>query len=347
MADATRDPHPERGITTVELVAALARRGIAATAIGLRQDIHRGLVSPEQPEAHRPRPGYVVRWTPAAVRRVIYMSRLRQRAVNGHVLPLLLWLRDGWGWERIRPAVAAAARRAMDEDFRHVKGPRKLLTEPAVLHSIEAQTRYRFAAQSDIDLDAAIAFRQKQATETLFGIPSTSVTDYDLPRSVLLLQALGADTVSSWFGADDPAAAVAGGHGNELSLVLELFEESLAGLAPTRRTIESWLSSLDAVMVERGRHFLIRHFAELRCALWRIEPADMRRQQRAVGAWARRGGPLTLFGETHPAIDRFFYTNGRWSAAGFLASGIACTMIAAHAMDAAGISVMEDGSLTV
>jgi hypothetical protein len=36
-------------------------------------------------------------------RRAFYLYRLRRRDVNAHVLRVLLFVRDGWGWEQVKP----------------------------------------------------------------------------------------------------------------------------------------------------------------------------------------------------------------------------------------------------
>src|SRR5690242_18725194 len=101
-------------LSTNEVVGRLRRVGLAATAVGLRSDVHRQLVSPGMPAAESSGRGRTARWTPMAVRRAEYLGRLRRRGVSGRVLPLLAFVYDGWGWEHIRGAIGAAVQQGTE-----------------------------------------------------------------------------------------------------------------------------------------------------------------------------------------------------------------------------------------
>jgi hypothetical protein len=87
----------ERSLETGELLALL---GISETQ--LRNDLRDGfLASPDvvHPDDGRARVGI---WSPFAVRRAKRLRRLRRRGAKGQRLRMLLFLADGWGWDRIR-----------------------------------------------------------------------------------------------------------------------------------------------------------------------------------------------------------------------------------------------------
>src|SRR4051794_26911641 len=85
-------------VQTDGLAAKLRALGYKVSQELLWLDIHKGWLSPSMPEHSRSGKGRTAQWSPPAVRRAVYMARLRKRGVNGRVLPLLLWMRDGWGW---------------------------------------------------------------------------------------------------------------------------------------------------------------------------------------------------------------------------------------------------------
>src|SRR4051812_10211499 len=108
---------------TAELVDRLQASGYRVSAAALRQDVHRGLISPLMPSHEVPGRGRSARWSPISVQRARRMARLRKRDVNGHVLPLLLFLADGWGWPNILPTLQNAAAKATELDRRHLNQP--------------------------------------------------------------------------------------------------------------------------------------------------------------------------------------------------------------------------------
>lgn len=90
-------------ITTKELVESLARRGLHVTENMLGQDVSAKYLPPLVMNPRGPRGGIGRSWTPWAVRRAVYLYRLRRRGVKGPLLRLLLFLEDGWGWESVKP----------------------------------------------------------------------------------------------------------------------------------------------------------------------------------------------------------------------------------------------------
>lgn len=124
-------------ISTAELVGHLGRLGLRVTAESLRADVHRGLVSPLMPEVVTSGRGSPARWTPQAARRAEYIARLRARGVNGHVLPLLAFVYDGWGWQWILPALQASARKGWEIDRRSLSRAGRVRTEADLVLNVD------------------------------------------------------------------------------------------------------------------------------------------------------------------------------------------------------------------
>ena len=70
------------------------------------------------PGYERPGRGRAAQWTKSSVLRAIYVSRLRRLGVSGRLIPMLAFLRDGWGWRYIRDDVADAVRKGAAIDRR-------------------------------------------------------------------------------------------------------------------------------------------------------------------------------------------------------------------------------------
>jgi hypothetical protein len=90
------------GITTDELLRRLHSRGLEVTRNMLGQDVKAGYL-PLLVMEPRGREGIGRFWLPFAAERAVYLYRLRRRGVQGDLLRVLLFLRDGWGWEQVRP----------------------------------------------------------------------------------------------------------------------------------------------------------------------------------------------------------------------------------------------------
>jgi hypothetical protein len=79
-------------VATEDLMLRLKRRGVTVTLTMLKNDVHDGYL-PSHP------------WGAWVLPRATLLYRLRQRGVKGVTLKLILFLRDGWGWEYTKKTV--------------------------------------------------------------------------------------------------------------------------------------------------------------------------------------------------------------------------------------------------
>lgn len=275
MTPPTRQPHDPRlaaspdGLTTAELVDALRRRGLHASPEGLRLDAHRGLISPRMPGTGGPGRGNPTQWSAMSVRRAVLTARLRRRGVNGHVLPLLLFLFDGWGWAAILPAVQEAATKAWELDRRHLNRPTRVRSRDDVIDNAE-----RLGEWSERpDWEAVRSFRTWLHTAVWTGAPEPGSSIVPILTTTL------AEALGLALDPQERAAAAALARG---------YEQRRAALGLATADLPAWLEMLDAATVERGR-VLFWDFARL-----------MRLVQRLTDPIGGGGNPLTL-GGTPPA----------------------------------------------
>lgn len=100
-------------MTTESLIAQLTARGLEVTSNMLRQDVkERYIPHPASESRGGQRIGRI--WENWEVKRVIYLYRLRNRGAKGQVLKVLLFLRDGWGWNDVKPICLTGLRKAID-----------------------------------------------------------------------------------------------------------------------------------------------------------------------------------------------------------------------------------------
>lgn len=234
-ADKAGDP------TTMALVQRLRRCGLHVSEESLWIDRHRGLISPLMPAEEGPGRGVSARWQPMSVRRVFYMARLRRRRVNGHVLPLLLFLRDGWGWRRIQPTISEAARKAWEVDRRYLNSPARIheglsptQARNNVLMNTSEAKRWREANPPE---DVGLA-RKWLDTMRYFGeaAPGTSLVPFfthTVPKVLGLT--LGPQ------------------QREEVALLTRQMEERRAGLNLSAADVPDWLATLPEATVEQGR----------------------------------------------------------------------------------------------
>lgn len=97
------DARDEATITTDELLGRLGRRGLRVTRTMLAQDVRAGHLPPLTKAPRGPRQGIGRLWEPWAVRRALYLYRLRKRGTQGDLLRVLLFLHDGRGWDAVKP----------------------------------------------------------------------------------------------------------------------------------------------------------------------------------------------------------------------------------------------------
>lgn len=99
-------------LITDQVLARLHARGLAVTRNMLGQDVKARYLPPLAMDPRGPR-GIGRLWSPLAVERAIYLYRLRRRGVTGTLLRMFLFLRDGWGWEEVRPICETGLRKTI------------------------------------------------------------------------------------------------------------------------------------------------------------------------------------------------------------------------------------------
>jgi hypothetical protein len=296
----------QEGLTTAELADLLQGFGFRASEESLRQDVHRKLISPLMPSGEVLGRGVPARWSAMAVRRALYMARLRKprvngHGVNGHVLPLLLFLRDGWGWKHILPRLMAATARSWELDRRYLNRPWKVQTDADLLSNAEADGPWQQLPQAE----AFLLFRQWLWSMLWYGEPASGTMA--VPAMLETLPAVLDVEVR-------PRERV------ELEVLARGWEQKRAALNLAAKNLPAWLLTLDSVAVERGRRCFCRYTRELR----REKQKELR---------GKHGGtnPLTLGGmsPSEIAADLRKY-RGRLTAANMLACAIAQAMVIAQ-----------------
>jgi hypothetical protein len=105
-------------LTTEQLTCRLNRAGLAVTTNMLKQDVRDGYL------AHRvdSQDADGVRgWDTGAIRRAFYLYRLRKLGLKGDILRFFLFLRDGYGWERLKQVSLEGIRKAVQTDESYVR----------------------------------------------------------------------------------------------------------------------------------------------------------------------------------------------------------------------------------
>ena len=286
----------ERDPSTAGLVARLQRSGLQATAGSLRADVHRGLLSPGMPDDLGPGRGCRAVWTPMAVRRALYLARLRHLGVNGRVLPLLAFIRDGWGWTQILPTLQHAAARSWEMERRSLNRPTRVQAVVDLLDNVDPGR----SDSGPFDWHTeTLPARQFVATAVWTGRPAAGTTM--IPAAIALTRTVTGSA--------------------ELDVVLmtalgEAIEARRRELGLASRDRPAWLATLDPTAVARGR---------------RILRAQLGAFRRAVRLRGKTGSanPLTMFGESRIGLEqRLRQETGRPTASLFLADRIGEAMCA-------------------
>lgn len=110
----------EASIKTDKLLKKLKDRGLTVNQNMLAQDVKKGYLPAPEIDGRGPRLGVGGIWEEVAVRRAIYLYRLRKRGVSGQTLKVLLFFRDGWGWENVKPICLAGLRKAIHLQKREI-----------------------------------------------------------------------------------------------------------------------------------------------------------------------------------------------------------------------------------
>lgn len=286
----------ERDLSTAGVVGRLQRSGLRATAGSLRADVHRGLLTPGMPDAVGPGRGRNSVWTPMAVRRALYIARLRHRGVNGRVLPLLAFIRDGWGWTQIRPTLQNAAAWSWEMDRRTLNRPTRVQAAVDLLDN--ADTGRPDSGPFDWHT-VTLPARQFLATAVWTGRPAEGTTM--IPAALALTR-----TVMGSAALDIV----------QMTAVGEAMEARRRELGLAARDLPAWLATLDLAAVARGR---------------RVLRAQLEGYRRVIRMAGRSGStnPLTMFGETRIGLEQSLrQRSGRPTASLFLAGKIAEAMVA-------------------
>lgn len=104
------------GRTTLEMLERLDRYGLGVTANMLGQDVKAGYLPKLTPDPRGPGRGIGRSWEPWTLERAVYLYRLRRRGASGSVLRLLLFFRDGWGWESVKPVCLEGFRKLVEAE---------------------------------------------------------------------------------------------------------------------------------------------------------------------------------------------------------------------------------------
>ncbi len=108
-------------IWTDELLRRLQGAGLEVTSNMLAQDVKAGYLPRPSVQSKSPIRGRAGQWGRIAQRRAFYLYRLRKRGAQGSLLRILLFLRDGWGWDRIQPICLAGLQKFIEAQRSQVK----------------------------------------------------------------------------------------------------------------------------------------------------------------------------------------------------------------------------------
>lgn len=291
-------------MTTPDMLALLRRLGLPVSRESLHVDVHRGLLSPALPDAHTPARGVSARWSAPAVRRAVYLYRLRRLGVNGRVLPLLLWLRDGWGWGVILPFLQESMRRMAQSELRALNKPHRVRTMGDVLDNVEQDDSWRDAPYPD----AVLSYRKWIRSMLVFGVPAPGSSP---------VEAL-AKSFPALLGMNLTAQEQA-----ELAMIVDMDRRTREKMGVALRDMPAWLATLDGAAVEKGRTCMVWAVRTLR----RNSARDWA-QYKAENPHATSTNPLTLGGRGRADVNALFREMpGRVTAARFLATMIAHGMM--------------------
>lgn len=97
-------------VSTAKLLSALRFTGLKVSANMLSQDVKDSFLPPAESETR----GKGRIWNEWEVRRVLYLYRLRKRGIDAAVIRMLLFLKDGWGWESVKPLCIVGIKKVVD-----------------------------------------------------------------------------------------------------------------------------------------------------------------------------------------------------------------------------------------
>jgi hypothetical protein len=242
--------------TSKDVRTLLHNLGLDVTDGMLKQDVRDGYLP--HPEGRGPKPGL---WEPWAVRRAVYLYRLRRLGVTGDLLRVLLFLQDGRMWEGVRPIAEKGFRKIMHGTL-----------IPARPHRSNRRTRPFDAEEYGPGATVGgvkVGLRAETAAFTwgmlLDGAPAAGGTI--TPIITMMAQALG-------LPGDQKEAVVV--------------ERVLGQLGITRERLEQAAEQADERIANRAR-------VSLRWLLRRIRRFVRGHMTREIGA-PRSSNPLAMFG---------------------------------------------------
>ena len=148
-------------LTTSKLLEMLKIRGILVSANMIRQDIVDKYLPP--PIWDRQNPKEEGRWEEWAYRRAVYLYRLRKRGISGELLKVLLFYRDGWGWDEVQHICLAGVEKIV-----------KLNSIPVKTHLRNLDPKSVASIEDDILADSSLEQRgllfQKKLARFVWGI---------------------------------------------------------------------------------------------------------------------------------------------------------------------------------
>lgn len=241
-----------------------------------------------------------------AVRRAIWISRLRRRRVDGRVLPLLAFLRDGWGWESIRGEVAKAVRRQAEVDRRSFNRPAPVRRDGDLIDNVEQRA----------ENDAARAYLRFVVTANFWSAPDAGAD----PLAALLPLVDGLREAGLISSAVSP---------RELEGALKEITRARRDLGLSARQFADLVDDSDASTGQAGRVALLGLARSMRRVV------RMSARSRLTGEWAPPSfNVLTVFGLNRTELrDDLRHSTGRPTAARLLAVAIANGIYVAMAMD--------------
>jgi hypothetical protein len=289
-------------IPSTIVVRQLGRAGLKVTPNMLRLDIQDEYLPHPQRDPRGFPEGTQWLWEPWALRRALYLYRLRRRGMKGDLLRVFLFLRDGWGWARVQTIC--------------VKGQRKLISAQMApvrrhTHSINAKTVTNLMQEIAADADVHIPTGLYVYGLGLFGSPLPGASALPIVNAIQTFF----EPIS-----DPPIADFAGLIATSVQAVMVQ-----AGLTFDREL--EITQQTDAELADRVRTLFNEHMRTFRRSLQFYARRD--------GVRGRSTNPLSMFGTSPKELDQELRSMPmRVTRAQMLGAALACMILPAHLMPA-------------